>query len=154
MSIGATDYMLLSGIVGGVMDAWGGYTQGSQQKQAYEFNADLAMERAQQTRTAEALHQTQMERAKQATTGVQKGQYAGRGVKTNTGSPVDVMVDSLSQWNLDMAISGYNAEVSARGLENQAAIDRWTGAQAKKEAGSQAAMSLFSSAVEFAILTA
>jgi len=144
---GGGSFAAMGGIVGGIMSAWGDYTQGVQQNKAYQYNADLAMQKAQETRAAEALHQTQMERKKQSDTGHQFAEYAGRGVKTNTGSPVDVMVDSISQWNLDMSISSYNAEVSARGLENQAAIDRWTGKQIKREQTTKAVMGLFSTIV-------
>ena len=154
MTIGATDYMLLSGVVGGVMDAWGGFSQGSQQKNAYEFNASLAMDRAADTRNAEALHQYKLERQEQAVGGIQRSEYAGRGVKTTTGSPLDVMTESLSQFNLEKATSQYNSEVAARNLENQSRVIAWQGDQAKKEASAKGAMSLFSSAVDFAILTA
>ena len=144
---GGASMAAMGGIIGGVMSAWGDYTQGVHQKKAYEFNADLALQRAQETRAAEVLHQTQMERQKQHDVGMLPAEYAGRGVKANTGSPIDVMVDNISQWNQDMAISKYNAEVSARGYENQAALLNWHGKQAKREGTSKAIMGLFSTVV-------
>ena len=151
---GGASFAAMGGVIGGIFSAWGDYKQGVQQQKAYEFNADLAMQKAQETRAAEALHQTQMERAKASNIGSQHAEFAGRGVKTNTGSPVDVMVDTLSQWNLDQAISQYNTEVAARGLENQAAMLNWEGAQAKKAATAKAEMTLFSTAVDAAMLFA
>lgn len=151
---GGGSFAAMGGIVGGIMSAWGDYTQGVQQNKAYQYNADLAMQKAQETRAAEALHQTQMERKKDAMLGTQTAQYAGRGIQADQGSPVDVMIDTASQWNLDMATSQYNAEVAARGLEDQAAMDRYYGRQAKSEADAKGNMQLFSTAVDAAMLFA
>ena len=150
--VGSSESMALMGMFGSITSAFGSFAQGAEQEKAYEFNADIALQNAQHTRTAEALHQTQMEFQKKKVIGMQPAEYAGRGVKANTGSPIDMMVTTLAQFNLDQAISGYNAEVSARGLENQAAMDTYEGKMAKKSADTKGAMQLLSSGVDAAIL--
>ncbi len=80
------------------------------------------------------------------TTGEQIAGYAGRGVSASTGSPLDVMADSIANAELEIAIGNwnaeneiatttYNAEVGARNKESEARFRRLYGKSYASNAG-------------------
>ncbi len=46
-----------------------------------------------------------------------------------TGSPIEVLTESLANAEMDIAIDKYNSEVAARGLRTEAEIERIEGRQ-------------------------
>lgn len=126
--IGSMGFEALSAM-GGAISAYGTFESGRQQNQAWGYNAENAMIRAQNTREAEVLNQEQMQRKQNQIIGAQRAGYAGVGVRVNTGTPLDMMVDTMYQSKMDMAISKYNSDVNASALESEAAMDRFYGEQ-------------------------
>lgn len=124
---------------GGIMSAFGQYKAGKQEQTAYEYNATLSGQNAAAIRASEKLNQQLKTKQLRADIGEQRAAYAGRGVRVDTGSPIDVMVNSLSNGYMDMAIDKYNSEVAARSAEAQGEMYRFYGKQAAS-AGKYAAI--------------
>lgn len=123
---------------GGILQAGGQYAQGSAMKNAYDFNAQVSEENARAVRQSGLLTESQKRRQYDRVISSQKSQYASRGVVVDTGSPLDVMVDSMFNAEFDLAIDRYNTEVAARSYENQAQLERYYGKQTKRLATTQA----------------
>lgn len=136
-------------VAGGVVKAYGQYEAGKESKKAYDYNAGIEEQQALETRTAAALNDFKKRKAVEYAVGAQQAGYAKAGVVTNTGSPLDVLTDSLSNAYLDIAIDDYNYEVAARQHESQAAMDRYTGKQTLRLSKIQAFSTVLESASNF-----
>lgn len=120
-------------LIGTGISAYGQYTAGQEQKKAYQYNADLDRQRAEQTRNAQALNDFRKQKEITAAIGAQAAGYAAGGVITTTGSPIDVMTDSLANADLEMRISDYNSEIAASQLESEASMEEEAGKYALEE---------------------
>lgn len=155
-------------VVGGVVSAYGQYKQGQESKTQQEYNAKIAEEEAGIERASAARQSTiiganatlntyRKKKQQQAVTGSQIGAYAGRGVKVSTGSPLDVMADSIANSELEIAIGEwnarndietltFNAEVGGRRKESEAIMRRRVGQNAADNSKIQAAGTLLKTA--------
>ena len=155
-------------VVGGVMNAYGQYRQGQETKEAANYNAKIDEQNARLIRTGArreagiirqnaVLNEYRQRKRLEYITGEQVGGYAARGVSISTGSPLDVMAETIAageleiaigQWNAEneTAVSTYNAEVAARNKESEARLRRLYGKSAATTAKYQAAGTLLSSA--------
>lgn len=136
-------------LVAAGISAFGTYQQGQQAAGAYGQNAAIALEQAKATRTRAELSTFQKQKNLESAIGQQRSQYAAAGVSVLVGSPVDVMVDTLSKGYLDQAIDRYNNEVAARGFESEAAMDRYKAKQVKRESLLKAGLGLFEAGVKY-----
>lgn len=143
--IGAETFAVLSA-AGGLAKAYGSYTSGKQKQQMYDYNAGINTQKASLVRQASALNDYEAGLVQEQLIGAQRAGFAGSGVKVDTGSPLDVMVHTLSESNLDRAVQKYSYETAARGLEDEARLNRLYGKDAKK----QGIISAFSSLLETA----
>lgn len=155
-------------LVGGVMSAYGQYQEGQETKKMQEYNAKIneqnaALMRAGAAKEASIIRQNAIlneyrQRKQMAyVTGEQVGGYAARGVSVGTGSPLDVVADSIAnaeleiaigKWNAEneIAVLTYNAEVAARNKESEAKMRRMYGQAAATTATYKAGGTLLSSA--------
>lgn len=121
------------GLLGSGFDAFGQYQQGKEEKWAQDYNATIANQQAQSERrnakVAEYISRKELNQA----IGAQRMAYAKSGVAFS-GSAIDVMVDSIANAELGMAIDRYNSEIAARGLDSEAAVRRYYGKQATNKA--------------------
>ena len=118
------------GMLGTGMSAMGQMKAGNQAASAHGYNAKVALQRADATRTSGALSEYQMKKRHAIVMGNMVAMSAKSGVSF-TGSPIMVMKDSLANANLEVMIGRYNTEVEARGYESQAKIDRRMASNAK-----------------------
>jgi hypothetical protein len=121
------------GAIGDITSAFGQSQEGEQKSEAYDYNANILEQNAATARAKGELQEYQKRKEIRSVIGKQAAGYASAGV-TMRGSPVDVMVESLSNAYFDIAIDKYNTEVAARGYENQAKLQRYYGEQTKKAA--------------------
>lgn len=134
---------------GAIMAPIGAYQTGKEQEKAYQYNAQLYEQRAQSARQTSAMTQFQKDRQTKVAIGSQRAAFAKAGVNINTGSPIQLMVDSLYNAELYKAIGAYNDEVEAKSYENAAAMNRYYGKQAKREGMAKAGISLLKSAADY-----
>ena len=137
-------------------------------KEAANYNAKIDEQNARLIRTGArreagiirqnaVLNEYRQRKRLEYITGEQTGAYAARGVSVSTGSPLDVMAETIAageleiaigQWNAEneTAVSTYNAEVAARNKESEAKLRRRYGKSAATTATYQAAGTLLSTA--------
>lgn len=121
---------------GSVLKGFGALQKGKDTKRAYDYNADLTL----QDLTFQLDDITGNE---QDILGVQKAMIAKRGVELS-GSPLDLMVKSASNAEMDRQIARYNAESKANML-------RYQGALAKSQGEFDAGMSFISGGLNLAM---
>lgn len=92
------------------------------------YNAQLAEQNAVITRQQETFAVESQQRAAARTIGAMVAGYGASGVQMDTGSPLDVLADSVRTSELDKLTLQYNYELRARDYENQAALDRMNAA--------------------------
>lgn len=105
--------------LGLVLQGIGQITQGIQANRAEQFNASVARANAQAIRQSADLDITRQRKAARRLKSAQIAGYAKAGVKLE-GSPLEVLLDSASEAELDMMITDYNARVGMAQQEAQA----------------------------------
>jgi len=85
--------------------------QGQQADMVAMFNAAVARVTARAIRTSADLDIARQAKAKETFAGAQRSKYASSGVKL-VGSPLDVIIDSATEFSLDMIITDYNAKTA------------------------------------------
>lgn len=110
------------GMMGTGMSAMGQMQAGKQQAAAHRYNAQIAIQNADATRTRGKLEEYRENKRVAQVIGSQRALTAKSGVSF-TGSPIMVFKDSMANANLNMMINRYNTEVEARSYESQAKID-------------------------------
>lgn len=147
-SLSASDFSVIK-LLGQGLGAFGTIEEGQQASGAYSYNANIATQQAIAVRNRSAITQFEKQKNLESLVGEQRAQYAGSGVKVDTGSPLDVMTDTLSKGYLDKAISAYNDEIAARAYESEAAMEKYTAKQVKRESLLKAGLGLIGAASEF-----
>ena len=133
-------------IVGAGVSALGSIQQGNEEKKAAKFNADILEQQAGLTRTSAELDIARMGKQKTRFVGSQKAGYSKAGVRVGTGSPLDVMADTLAEFELDEMVTRYNAEIQARGLVSESEQMRKAGKAAARAGYYKAGSTLLSTA--------
>jgi len=166
----ATSTMAVLGLAGAGVQAFGQYQQGQQEKQMYEYNAKVAEAEAGATKAVAqreadiirqnaVLNEYRQRKQQAAMTGAQVGAYAASGVKVNTGSPLNVIADSIAnseleiqigQWNAKNEANAtlYNAEIAGMKGKSQADMYRRYGANAATNAMFRAGSTLITGGTE------
>ena len=136
-------------VIGGVVDAVGSITSGISANNAAKYNAQISEQQAGAERESAKLTEYQKRKEIKQVIGSQQFAYARSGVNPMTGSPLTVMLDSLSNAELDIAIGNYNSETQARRYESEAEMSRWKGRQAVYSGYSQAGSTLLKTAGDY-----
>ena len=111
-------------LIGGGVQAVGQYQAGQDARKQANYNAQIAQQEGWMIkhsgeREADIIGQNQVlneyrQRKQQAyDAGAMTAGYAGAGVKVGTGSPLNAMVDSLANSELEIAIGAWNAKTQA-----------------------------------------
>lgn len=162
-----TSIMAGAALAGGAVSAFGQYKQGQDAKAQQAYNASIAEQQAQILKANgqreatiigqnQVLNETRQRKELQTSVGAMTGAYSGRGVSVNTGSPLDVIADSISnaeleinigKWNAKNEIDAtlYNAEVGASNLNSEARMRRLYGESAAANATYSSVGTLLSS---------
>ena len=135
------------GLVGKGVEGVGQLIGARQEIETGEFNATVLKERSQAERSSQVLLEEQKRRILKNRIGTQISLFAKSGVKL-TGSPIDVLTDSIANAEMDIAIDRFNSEVAARGFETEAEIERFTARQKATTARFKAGRSFLSTAVD------
>jgi len=101
----------VASIAAPIMTGIGQMQQGQSGGKAEEFNAAVSRANAQAIRQSADLDITRQKRAAKSMKSTQIARYGKAGVKLE-GSPLEVLLDSASAAEFDMAITDYNAKVN------------------------------------------
>lgn len=132
-------------LVGSLAQAGGQAQAGKDARKAEEYNAGVLRANAEAVRTSNEFDLLRMKKSQKRFTGAQAASYASAGVRSE-GSPLEVMIDSAAQAELDMFISKYNAQTQAQQLRNEADQRIKMGKAAQKSGQAQATGTLLSAA--------
>ncbi len=135
-------------LIGGAVSAFGQFQEGQKLQKAQEFNAQIAEEEAELTRTRGFLEEFKARKRFKRFTGRQVAAVAKSGIQF-TGSPLDVIQDSIANAELDIAIDKFNIETGARSLESEARQRREVGRDVARSATIRAGTTLLTSTAEF-----
>ena len=138
-------------VIGALSSAYGSYVQGQMQKNTMEFNAAVSDKQGEVTRASAKITEYQKRQKIAMAIAEQQSAYAASGVVATAGSAMDVMVSSLSNANLDLALDRYNTEVAARGLQAQATSERVAGSAYAAQGTSRAVMTAASAVSDYAM---
>lgn len=117
-------------ILGTGISALSSIQQGQTQSDIYEANARLA-ERQGEAAVEQGKEKSRiLSQQRRQLIGTQVAMYGGAGVDI-TGSPLDVISDTYSNYERDIQTTGYNADVARRTSQAQADIYRWGAARAE-----------------------
>ena len=140
---------LLMSVIGIGVNAYGAYREGQDASEASKYNAEIARQQAKMAEEAGALdasrHRKQMSRLISG----QKAAYAGSGVEL-TGSPLDAMIYTAAEGELDAQIIEYNAKVKSMGYMSQAIYDERLSDIYRKEGLYRAGSTLLTGATQIA----
>jgi hypothetical protein len=128
-------------LIGGGISAYGQYKEGQAIKEQSEFNAKLAEEEALLATQKGVLNEFRQRKHLQIAIGEQTAQFAKAGVQF-TGSPLDVMADSIANAELEIAIDQFNIRSEARLKRSEAERGRFAGREATKLANIKALKTL------------
>ena len=109
--------------IGTATQGIGQIAKGFDQLKTGDFNADVLNQRAQAERQSQVLLENQKRKILRDQIGTQVATVGKSGVRL-TGSPLDVIEDSIANAEMDIAIDKYNSEVSARGFETDARLEK------------------------------
>ena len=113
------DPLSILSLVGTGISAFGSLQEGKQIQQADEYNAQLALEQGE-------MDVFQIEKEEAGLTSTQKAMYAKAGV-TMSGSPLEVMLQSATNYEMDKATAKYNAESKANMYRYEGRVARTQG---------------------------
>lgn len=114
---------LVAEIVGAAVAVYSAVRTGQQQRAAAKYNQAVAQQNAKaaQEQGAEAALQSQRQTAQKI--GAMEANYGASGVDASTGSPLDVLTDSVRQGTLDQLTLKYDASLRGAGYTNTATLD-------------------------------
>ena len=120
--MGIETALLATAVIGMGVSAYGSYREGQDAAEASKYNAQVSREEAQMTEASGALDAERQRKQVSRLIGTQKAGYAGAGVEL-TGSPLDAMIYTAAEGELDAQIIEYNTKIKARGAMSQAEYD-------------------------------
>ena len=141
--------MAAAGLAGGAMSAFGQYQSGKSEQEAQEFNATIAEREAQLIKKGARLDEYRSRKQLRRLTGSQVAAYGSSGVEL-TGSPLDVIQDTIADAELEIAINKFNAEMGAKSRVSSAQRMREAGKDARTASMIKAGSTLLSSAGNYA----
>ncbi len=119
-------------LIGGGISAYGQFQEGKEAKSAADYNAAIAEQEAGLIRQGAALNLYRQRKRLATVTGRQIAGYAKAGVTISTGTPLDVVADSISNAELEIEISQFNLEQEALLRESEARELKRRGKQAER----------------------
>jgi hypothetical protein len=135
------------------LQMFGGYMQGQEEKaqanataDILEYNAAVERESAKAERYAADSEIEKLNRQQKLTVGAQRA-AVGKSGFTMAGTPLAIMADTISQYELDRQTALWNAEVKAGKYESQANIYESSAKQQKQKASRAIGKALLGSAI-------
>ena len=140
-------------LVGSGVQAYSSYQQGKSAEAAGKVNAALAQREADQQRQAGQLEAERMRRERIRLAATQRAGFAKSGV-TSEGTPLQVMIQSAADEELNAQMTQYNAGIGAMRSGSEASIYKAQGVAAKRAGTLQAGSSLLSGVSQAAYIRA
>ena len=109
---------------GTALSAVSAVQEGQAQSEAAKANANVARLQAEQTRKAGAYEVSKIERSKSQARSTQQALYAKSGVLISEGSPIEVMADTATQYEMDIQAQKYNTAMTAARYDYQSEVDK------------------------------
>ena len=134
---------LIATAVSAGVSAYSSHEQGKSAAAAAKVNAQIAEREADQRRTAGRLEAERMRRERIRLAAAQRAGYAKSGV-TSEGTPLQVMIQSAAEEELNAQLTQYNYEIGAQRSESEASLYRFGGKVARRAGNMQAGTSLLS----------
>lgn len=132
--------------IAAVVSAVGAIQQGQAAKKAANFNATVNLQNAQIAQSNAEAAAKQHERETYLRLGSIHANQGKAGGAAGEGSVLDVLGDVAAQRELERQNIFYNAQLQARGFQNTAALDTFSGKQAQTASYFKAGSSLLSAA--------
>lgn len=130
---------------GSILSAIGGIYSGYLSKQVAEHNAKVAEAQAELVQANIGVRNYISKKKIKELTGTQRAAYSKAGVKL-TGSPIDVMVDSQSNMELETSLANINDQMTASGYQSEAMLYKAKGLASVATGWANASRSLLSTA--------
>lgn len=105
-----------------VVSAVSSYQQSQAQAKAADFNAQVARQNVASANAQSQAATMQLQRDQQRKLSAAVAQYGASGVQTDSGSPIDMLQESVRQGVLDRATMGYNYATRATDYQNQSNV--------------------------------
>ena len=107
-------------MVGTGLKAASNIQEGKAMSAAEEANAAIATLQGKQVQQAGAYEQQKIARSKKQALSTQRALYAKSGVLISEGSPIAVMADTATQYEMDIQASRYNVAIEAAKYDYEA----------------------------------
>lgn len=143
--VGFAEIGLITGGIESLFQMFGG----NEAQKAYDYNAVIAENEANLIRQGAKLDEYRKRKQLKSFVGRQTAGYASSGVEF-TGSPIDVIQDTVANAELEIAINQFNLETQARGKESEAGRLREAGKAEKTASYIKAGTTLLASAGNYA----
>ena len=147
----STAFGAVLGGVGGIISGIGSMTNAKQEVAMGEFNSEVYDQKAAAQRASGKLMEEQSRRLLKSQTGTQVALFAKSGIKMS-GSALDVIMDSLTNAEMDIAIDNYNFEVAARGLETEGSLEKYKAGERARLENANSSRSFLSAAADLSKL--
>jgi len=141
----ATMALALLPLATSALSAGGQYMENQSKANASEYNARTAEWQARLVKQSSEFSMARIQRQKAKFLSTQQSLYAKAGVKLE-GSPIKVMADSATEYELDKLTENYNAQVQMAALKSEAQASRTQASQYRFQASFQPAMTLLTGA--------
>jgi hypothetical protein len=106
-----------------LLGAGGAMRQGEADANASRYNAETSRQNAEIARSQGVAQAEAQQREAARKIGAAVALYGASGVQVSTGSPMDVLADSVRMATLDKLTIRYNADLKARSYLRQSALD-------------------------------
>lgn len=120
----------ISSVAGVAAKAFGQYGQNQSAQRISEYNSKVAVQNAKLIMQSAELDLERGRKKKEWLVSKQRAAYAKAGVKSE-GSPFEVMSDTLAEYELDLQIDYFNAQVAANSEIAQSRVDAATASMYK-----------------------
>jgi hypothetical protein len=120
-------------IAGAAMSAIGALSAASAQKNAADYNADVAKRNALIARQQASANEAAQRRDASRALGKMRAGYGASGVVGSEGTPLDVLEDSVATAELDALNIRYSGELEAMGYQDEARLQKMRGKAAMRE---------------------
>jgi len=138
----------MSGLAGTFLTAYSQIQAGRAQASIEEANAALASLQARQIRETGVYKERQLRREKAKMLGRQKALYAKAGIVLSEGSPLEVMADTATEYEMDISAIRYNTAIETARLGYESAFRRRQAESYKRLAYLRAASTILTSAYD------
>lgn len=135
---------IFGAISGGVKGA-GELVNARQEIEVGDFNARILEQRAEAQRNSQELLEIQKKKVIRSKIGTQIALRGKSGIRF-TGSVLDVLTDSFTNANLDLAVDRFNSKIKARGFETEADLQKFQAQQRARTTRTRASRTFLSTA--------